>query len=328
LNRKIFSIGVDLGGTNIKYGIVSSSGEILEKGLISSFASSKKEIILSNIKRAIATLLIFARENNVKIERIGLGCPGTVNVKTGAIMNMVPNVPQLRNVNIKKELEKHFDFPIFVDNDANLMAWAEYLFGAARGYDNCLCLTIGTGIGSGIILDGKLFRGSSFAGAEFGHTSICYDGIKCNCGNIGCVEMYASARAMVYKARKFLSEGKDSILNNMVGGDVKKVSTKLIFDAWEEKDRLCSQIVEDTCLYLGTAISSAVNLLNPEVVVIGGGVAEAGMRFIKKIEKESKKRANPSATRNLKVVKAKLGNDAGFIGAGVLKRYSSEVQVP
>ena len=328
MSKKIFSIGVDLGGTNIKYGVVSSKGEILEKGLISSFASSKKEIILSNIKRAITTLLIFARENNVKIEGIGLGCPGTVNIKTGTIMNMVPNVPQLKNVNIKKELGKYFNLPIFVDNDANLMAWAEYLFGAARGYDNCLCLTIGTGIGSGIILDGKLFRGSSFAGAEFGHTSICYDGIKCNCGNIGCVEMYASARAMVYKARKLLSEGKDSILNNMVDGDVKKVSTKLIFDAWKEKDRLCSQIVEDTCLYLGTAISSAVNLLNPEVVVIGGGVAEAGMRFIKKIEKETKKRANPSATRNLKVVKAKLGNDAGFIGAGVLKNYSSGLQVP
>ena len=320
LIKKNFSIGIDLGGTNIKYGIVSSEGEILKKGMIPSFAGSKKEIILSNIKKAIATLLIFARENNVKIESIGLGCPGTVNIETGTIMNMVPNVPQLKNVNIKEELKKYFDLPIFVDNDANLMGWAEYLFGAAQGYDNCLCLTIGTGIGSGIILDGKLFHGSSFAGAEFGHTSICYDGIECNCGNIGCVEMYASARAMVYKARKLLSNGKDSILNNMVGGDLKKVSTKLIFDAWKKNDRLCSQIVEETCLYLGTAIASAVNLLNPEVVVIGGGVAEAGMRFIKKIEKETKKRANPSAIKDLKVVKAQLGNDAGFIGAGVLKK--------
>ena len=319
LNKKTFSIGVDLGGTNIKYGIISSSGEILKKGMIPSRAGSRKEVILANIRKAITCLLAFAQNKNIKIERIGLGCPGTVNVKTGTIMNMVPNVPQLENVNMKRELQRYFDNPIFVDNDANLMAWAEYLLGAARGYNNCLCLTVGTGIGSGIILNGKLFRGSSFAGAEFGHTSICYAGIKCNCGNIGCVEMYASAKAMVRKARRLLTEKKKSILRKMINGNLKKISTKSIFDAWKKGDRLCSQIVDETCLYLGTAIASAVNLLNPEVVVIGGGVADAGIGFIRKIEKEIKKRANPSAIKNLKVVKAQWGNDAGFIGAGLLK---------
>lgn len=319
---KNFCIGIDLGGTNIKYGIVSSEGEIVTKGIIPSKANLKKDVILSNIKKAINSLLYYSRKNKIKIKGIGIGCPGIVNVEKGVIMDMVPNIPQLKNVKIKAELKKNFHYPIFVDNDANLMALAEHEFGAAKGYKNCLCLTIGTGIGSGIIIDGKLFRGSFFAGAEFGHTSIFYDGIKCRCGNIGCVEMYASAKAMVKKAKNLLSKEKKSLLYKMVNGDLNKVSTKLIFDSWKKKDGLCTKIVDETCIYLGTAIGSAVNLLNPEVVVIGGGVAEAGMKFIKKIEKEVAKRANPVASKNLNVVKAKLKNDAGFIGAALLAHLS------
>jgi len=311
-------IGIDVGGTNIKYGIVSPNGEIVSKGMLSLKADLKKDAILSNIKKAIDSLLSYARRNKIRIKGIGIGCPGTVDFKKGKIMDMVPNVPQLKNVNIKSELKKDFGYPLYVDNDANLMALAEHKHGAAKEYKNCLCLTIGTGIGSGIIIDGKLFRGSCFAGAEFGHTSILYDGIKCSCGNIGCVEAYASARAMVKKARKLLKGGKKSLLYKIVDGDLSKISTKLIFDSWKKGDRFCTKIVNETCAYLGTALGSAVNLLNPEVVVIGGGVADAGMRFIRKIEKEIKKRANPVASKDLKVVKAKLGNDAGFIGAALL----------
>ncbi|KPL02289.1 MAG: hypothetical protein AMJ90_06305, partial [candidate division Zixibacteria bacterium SM23_73_2] len=127
-------------------------------------------------------------------------------------------------------------------------------------------------------------------------------------------------RAMVKKARKLLGKNKRSLLYKMVNGDIYKISTKRIFDSWKKKDKLCTDIVNDTCVYLGTAISSAVNLLNPEVVVIGGGVADAGMKFVRKIERETKRRANPVASKNLKMVKAKLGNDAGFIGAALLVR--------
>jgi glucokinase len=222
------------------------------------------------------------------------------------------------NVNLKRWLSNHFDYPIYVDNDANVMALAEHKFGAAKGYKDALCLTLGTGIGGGIILNDKLFHGSNFAGAEFGHMTICYNGRKCNCGGIGCLEMYASAPAIVRDSKRLLRKNKKSILHKLVKGDLDKLTTEIIFEAERKRDVLASDVINQVCAYLGAGIASAVNLLNPEIVVIGGGVSEGGESFIRRIEKEVKRRAFPSATKNLKIVKAKLGNDAGFIGAAML----------
>jgi len=318
LREKKYSVGVDLGGTNIKSGIVqTSSGKVITRSMLPTQTSLGKEIIISNIKKSIKQLMEYAKKRGIKIDTIGLGCPGTVNVKTGEIMGMIPNLPQLKNVNIKRELKKEFDPPIYVDNDANLMGLAEHRFGAAKGYKNCLFLTIGTGIGGGIILDGKIFRGSKYAGAEFGHTSIKYDGRKCRCGNIGCVESYAAAPAIGKRTKKLLRKGIRSILIKWVKGDLKKLSNKLIFGAFKKGDGLATQVVEEVSVYLGTAIASAVNLLNPEVIVIGGGVGEAGRKFIQMVESQVRKRVNPSAA-GFKIKKADLGNEAGFVGAAIL----------
>jgi glucokinase len=318
LKIKIYSIGVDLGGTNIKSGIVqTSSGKVVSKIVVPTQTSLGKEVIISNIKKSLNRLIEYAEKKRIKIESIGLGCPGTVDVKTGKIMGMIPNLPQLKNVNIKEELKKEFSAPIYVDNDANLMGLAEHKFGAAKGFENCLFLTIGTGIGGGIILDGKIFRGSKYAGAEFGHTSIKFDGRRCRCGNIGCVEAYAAAPAIGERTKSYLRKGKRSILFNWVKGDLKNLSNKLIFEAFKKGDRLATQVVEEVSVYLGTAIASAVNLLNPEVIVIGGGVGEAGRKFIQIVESQVRKRINPSAS-DFEMKKAVLGNDAGFIGAAIL----------
>jgi glucokinase len=318
LRKNKFSIGVDLGGTNIKSGIVqTSSGKVITRSTFPTQTSLGKEIIISNIKKSINLLLEYAKKRNMKIESIGVGCPGTVDIKTGKIMGMIPNLPQLKNVNIKRELKKEFDYPIYADNDANLMGLAEHKFGAAKGYKNCLFLTIGTGIGGGIILDGKIFRGSKYAGAEFGHTSIKYNGRKCRCGNIGCVEAYAAAPAIGERTKSYLRKGKRSVLNNWLKGDLKKMSNKLIFKAFKKGDRLATQVVEEVSVYLGTAIASAVNLLNPEVIVIGGGIGQAGSKFIKLVDSQVRKRINPSAG-NFKMKKAALGNQAGFVGAAIL----------
>jgi glucokinase len=315
---KRFFIGIDLGGTNIKFGIVSEKGEILQKGMLSAQANLGRNAILKNINKAVEESLAFARLKNIKIKGIGVGSPGTVNLNSGKIEGSCPNLPQMVNVNLKGWLSKSFKFPIYVDNDANVMALAESKFGAAKGYKDALCITLGTGIGGGIILDGKLFHGSSFAGAEFGHMTICYNGRKCNCGGIGCLEMYASAPAMVRHAKWLLRRNRKSVIRKLIQEDVSKLTTEVIFEAEIRGDVVASDVINQVCAYLGAGIASAVNLSNPQVVVIGGGVSEGGQSFIRRIEKEVKRRAFPSATKNLKVVKAKLGNDAGFIGAAVL----------
>ena len=313
-----YFIGIDLGGTNIKFGIVSQKGKVLQKGMFSAQANLGRDAILNNINKAIEKSLAFAKTKKIKLKGIGVGSPGTVNLNSGKIEGSCPNLPQMLNVNLKGWLSKSFKFPIYVDNDANLMALAESKFGAAKGYKNALCLTLGTGIGGGIILDGKLFHGSSFAGAEFGHMTICHNGRRCNCGGIGCLEMYASAPAMVKNARWLLRRNRKSIIRKLIQEDVTKLTTEVIFKAERKGDALASDVINQACAYLGAGIASAVNLLNPQVVVIGGGVSEGGQSFIRRIEKEVKERAFPSATKHLKVVRAKLGNDAGFIGAAIL----------
>ena len=312
---KTYSIGVDLGGTNIKFGVVSDSGEVLYKGMLSAQVNLGREAILSNLRLAVKRSLAFAQRKRIKTTCIGVGSPGSVNLRTGKIEGSCPNLPQMLGVNLKRKLSKHFDYPIRVDNDANLMALAEFKFGAAKGFRDVLCLTLGTGIGGGIISDGELFHGSSFAGAEFGHMTINHKGRKCNCGGTGCLEMYASAPAMVKDAKRLLRNDRKSIIHRLVSGDLDRLTTKVIFQAEKKGDSTASRVVNQACEYLGAGIASAVNLINPQVVVIGGGVSQGGPGFIRRIEKEVKKRAFPSATRKLKVVKAKLGNDAGFIGA-------------
>ncbi len=315
---KRYFIGVDLGGTNIKFGTVSEKGKVLQKGMLSAQANLGRGVILNNINKAVEQSLAFPRGKKIKIKGIGVGSPGTVNLESGKIEGSCPNMPQMVNVNLKRWLSSYFKFPICVDNDANAMALAEFKFGAAKGYKDVLCLTLGTGIGGGIVLDGKLFHGSSFAGAEFGHMSICYNGRKCRCGGIGCLEMYASAPAMVKDTKRLLHRNKKSIIHKLINGDLDRLTTEVIFQAERKGDLLASDVINQACAYLGAGIASAVNLLNPQVVVIGGGVSEGGLSFIRRIEKEVKKRAFPSATKSLKVVKAKLGNDAGFIGAAML----------
>jgi glucokinase len=316
--KREYYIGVDLGGTNIKFGIVSEKGVILHKGMLPVQSRLGREAILNNINRAVFQSLDIAEKKKIKIKGIGVGSPGTVNLDTGKIEGSCPNLPQMVNVGLKQWLSGYFDLPIHADNDANVMALAEHKFGAAKNYEYVLCLTLGTGIGGGIILDDELFHGSNYAGAEFGHMSICYNGRKCHCGGIGCLEMYASAPAMIKETKKILHADKRSIIHRLIKGNLDKLTPKIIFEAERKGDAVATSIIDQTCIYLGVGIASAVNLLNPQVVVIGGGVSEGGNNFIKRIEKQVKKRAFPSATKNLKVVKAQLGNDAGFIGAALL----------
>ena len=298
-------IGIDLGGTNLKYAIGNEAGELSIKKIKPSLALKSKKIILENIFDAILEL---KNEFNGSISGIGLGTPGCINFIKGQLKGAPSNIPALIDAPLKMILEDEFKLPVWVDNDANLMTLAETRVGAAKKYSDVVCLTIGTGIGGGLIINNKLYRGFNFTAAEIGHMVIEKNGKSCSCGNNGCLEIYASAPAIVERY-------KNKAVKNIKRQDVSNISTEYIFKQAKINDIYAIQTIEEISDYLGMGIANIVNLLSPQVVVIGGGVANAGDYFIKKIEKATKEKALSANSEYIKVVNAKLGNDAGMIGA-------------
>ena len=307
VNPKI-GIGIDLGGSSIKYALGTDQGEILKENERPSYASEGIEIIINEISEAITEMVGYAKSVGLIPSVVGMGTPGSVDVTTGFLKGSTPNFKHWHDVPIKSKIEKKVCLPIFIDNDANLMALGEAKFGAGIGHQNIICLTIGTGIGGGVILNGELFRGSNFAGTELGHTTIKHDGLKCRCGGKGCLERYASASAMIdlfYK--KSLSQ------NSPIEKD--RINVKYIFEQKNLGNSLANEIIEKSTYYLGRGIANFINIFNPTIVIIGGGVAKAGKEYLKKVENVALHYAMDCSKENVKIVAAKLGNKAGYMGA-------------
>jgi len=317
--RKRFAIGVDLGGTNVKYGIISSEGKIVCRDLRPLGENKNRRRVWEVIHSAIAELLEGAESKGHRISHIGIGSPGTVNFLTGKVEGFSPNLPFWVGVNLKQGINRRFpEYEVFADNDANVMALAEYKLGAGRGFKDILCLTLGTGIGGGLVLDGKVYRGSHYFGGEFGHMPIRYQGRRCLCGGKGCVEAYASVPALLREVRSLLRRRKDSVLKDWLRGDSKKLTSELVMEAFKLGDEVATEAVDRLVEALAAGIVGVVNLLNPEAVIIGGGLADSGEVFIKRIRTAVRQRGISSNTRGLKILKAKLGNRAGFMGAALL----------
>lgn len=301
-------IGIDLGGTNLKYAIGDESGAIKKKMRKPSRANESQKVIFKNIFGAIEELL---KEADGKISGIGFGTPGCVDFDEGKLVGGTPNIAAWTDAPIKKTLEDKFHIPVFADNDANLMTLAEARIGASKKYSHVVCLTIGTGIGGGIIIDNKLYRGPHSTAAEIGHITVEFHGKPCNCGNHGCLEVYASAPAMIKRYRHKLKRA--GVLY-----DDTKLSPEFIFQKAALGEDFAIQTIDETSEYLGTGIASVVNIMDPQIVVIGGGVAEAGAEFINKIEKVVRQKIMRVNASRIKIVKAELGNDAGIVGAILL----------
>ena len=309
---KTYAIGIDLGGTSIKYGVCDDVGEIVKIFSRPTRADQPNEEILKDLADAAKEALAFAKENNLKIECIGLGTPGTVDVKRGHLTGNSPNFKYWNDVPVKASLEKELHLPVWVDNDANLMIYGEYKYGAGKGHQNIVGLTLGTGIGGGIIIDGELFRGSNYAGSEIGHMSICYNGIPCRCGGYGCWEKYASATAMIANY-------------NALNPEKRVTNTLEIFNAFERNEEDAVKVINDEIKLVAVGIANLVNIFNPEVVIVGGGVSEAGDWFVDKIAKHVHLIAIKPGTVGLKVVRAKLGNHAGMLGAAAFACSNSNL---
>ncbi len=305
-NGTDFYAGLDLGGTFLKYAYGTADGKILKKDKKPSRADKSQQDVFNVIFQAIEELQREAEQQGGRIAAIGVGSPGAIDFERGRLIGSTPNIAHWTNADIRGQIEGKFNIPVWADNDANIMAFAESRCGAAQGCKNVIGATLGTGIGGGILIDGEIYRGTNYAGAEIGHMMIVHDGLECNCGARGCFEQYASAPAMV---RHYVT------LMKARGKSVpEKVNTVAIFARAENGDPEANEAIDITLGYLGTGFASLVNIFNPEVLVVGGGVAEAGEEFIARIQQAIEQRAMKPALRGFRVARAQLGNDAGFVG--------------
>lgn len=316
--EKKYSVGVDLGGTNIVSAIVNYQGNIVNRLKVSTLAERGKE---ATIKRIIETIHENIVQSTIAIDDItgiGIGAPGPLDIKRG-IINFAPNLPGWRDVPLRKILEDEFNTKVVLENDANAAAWGERCFGIGRGVDNLVCFTLGTGIGGGIIIDGKIYHGSNYGAAELGHMTVNKDGPRCNCGNYGCLEAYSSATGIKNRIKNRVKEGiKSKFLSFDDNKLFESLRLKSIFETARKGDKLTKGVVEEAISYLGIAIANIVNILNPEMVVLVGGITNEGDKLLIPLRREVKKRAFYSNYKSLKIVIGKLGGNAGVLGAAAL----------
>jgi len=313
---KEYNIGIDIGGTNIKIALVDTKGKIAFSESASTRAEMGYEFTIKNIINLIKDSLTKSEVSIEQIGGIGVGCPGQIDSENG-IVRALPNIPGWVNVPLAKILMDEFGLPTKIDNDVRVATLGEYKFGAGKGYQNIICITVGTGIGSGIIINGQLVRGTNMAAGELGHVIVQeHNGEICGCGNTGCVEAVASGPAIVKQAELYLMTGKSTKFKELAAGS--PITPELVAEAAILGDGVALRIFEKTGYWIGIALSSVVNLLNPEVIIIGGGVAQAGDILFDPIRETINKRALKISADSVKVIPAQLGNSAGVVGASLL----------
>lgn len=308
-------IGIDVGGTNVKIALVDSKGKIIYSNSIPTRAEMGYEYTINNMKEAITELIKETKSDPKNIESIGFGFPGQIDYQKG-IVRLAPNIPGWVNVPIAEIMEKEFGIPTRVDNDVRCAALGELNYGAGQGCDNLICITVGTGIGSGLVINGKLVRGASNAAGEIGHIKLDMNGGPlCGCGDRGCLEAFASGPSIVALAEEYIKGGKSTKYRELANPDI---TPYIVSEAAKQGDPVAKRIFTIVGEYIGIGLASVVNLLNPEKIIIGGGVAAAGDLLLTPIKESLIKRAMPIAGSAVEIVPAQLGNSAGVIGASLL----------
>ena len=266
-------IGIDVGGTNVKIALVDNKGKIIYSNSIPTRAEMGYEYTINNMKEAITELIKETKSDPKNIESIGFGFPGQIDYQKG-IVRLAPNIPGWVNVPIAEIMEKEFGIPTRVDNDVRCAALGELNYGAGQGCDNLICITVGTGIGSGLVINGKLVRGASNAAGEIGHIKLDMNGGPlCGCGDRGCLEAFASGPSIVALAEEYIKGGKSTKYRELANPDI---TPYIVSEAAKQGDPVAKRIFTIVGEYIGIGLASVVNLLNPEKIIIGGGVAAAG----------------------------------------------------
>lgn len=313
-----YYIGIDLGGTNIVSGVVDEGYQILATATTPTNLPRSAREIVKDMARVTSEAISKAGLEIEHITSIGIGVPGTANKETGLVE--YANNLEFYNEPLIELMKEYFNKPIYFDNDANVAAYGEYLAGCGKGTKSLVMVTLGTGVGGGIVLNDRIYTGSNYAGGELGHISIKFDGKECNCGRRGCFEVYGSASALIEMACEAMEKERDSKMWEICGGAIDKVEGKTVFDARKQSDRTAKKVLDTYIYYLSVGITDIINIFQPEVLCIGGGISKAGDMFLTPLKDLIGKQVyTRNSKHQTKIMIATLNNDAGIIGAAMLK---------
>jgi glucokinase len=317
MRKDKYTIGVDLGGTKILSAILTNTGKIIAKVQVPTEADKGKAHVTRTIKDSIRSLLKTSNISLSQISCIGIGAPGPVLTKKGIIFDP-PNLPGWKRVPLKRIMEKEFKKPVVLGNDADAAALGEAIFGAGKGLRNFVYITVSTGIGGGIVIDGELYTGAVGGAGEIGHMKITDDGPRCGCGRIGCLEALASGKAMARRAKEEIAKGCRSLMIKLVDGRIENLSAFTVETAARLGDKLAKDIINEASRYLGIGLSNIINILAPDMIAIGGGVSNMGDIFLKPAIRIARESSLSPAGSHVKIIRAKLRRDVGVLGAAAL----------
>lgn len=309
-----YIIGIDLGGTNIKSAIFNTNFERVIERSDPTEAAKGPAHVLNRIKEIVQEMMSLEGIEQTSIKCMGMGIPGLLDPDEGLSI-FSPNFPEWENIHVVNQMKSHFDFPVFIDNDVRVNLYGEWFFGAGVGYKNLVLITLGTGLGSGIVNDGKVIYGTTSSAGEIGHMNMYREGRPCRCGSSGCLGRYVSAIGMVRTFTDKLEDGRSSIVLQWVGDDWTAITALMISEAYDLGDSLSIEVMHETGEILGFGLSSVMNLLNPEVIIVGGGMSAAGERLLNSVRNTIGNHALKLSSQACKIEQAKLGGQAGMIGA-------------
>lgn len=308
----MYYIGLDIGGTFIKAGLVNENGDIIKHSSIETKATRKAERVIEDMVAQIRELAAGA-----EFESVGIGCPGSIYSETGTVE--YSNNLYWRKVPLGEMLKAELKKPVFVSNDANVAALGEAKFGAGKGYSDVIMITLGTGVGMGIVVDGKMFEGYRSMGGEGGHIVIRENGVRCTCGRRGCLEAYASATALIRETLNAMMIDKNSLMWEFCANDLNKVDGKTSFECAKRGDITAQKVVDDYIKALSEGVINVINIFRSQAIIIGGGVSAQGAYLTHPIQQYvDKYRYGGRESLPVKILTASLGNDAGILGAASL----------
>ena len=313
----MYYIGIDLGGTNIAVGLVDENGKILAKDSTPTLAEREYPEIVKDMITLSDNVVKASGFSMSDVKAIGIGSPGSIDYKNGKVA--YANNIKFHNTPLAEEIKKYYDIPVFLENDANAAAFGEYI-AAGEGAKVFAAITLGTGVGGGVIIDNKIFRGSNGAGAELGHFTLIHNGLPCTCGKNGCWECYASATALVNQTKVAMSKYPESLMNT-IAKENGSVNGRTAFDAAKKGDAAAQQVVDKYIEYIADGIVSIVNIFQPEKLVIGGGISKEGDYLLKPIIEYVRKYDYNKLFEQTKITTATLYNDAGIVGAALAAKY-------
>lgn len=314
----MYYIGIDIGGTNIACGIVDEDCMIIASAKVKTNAPRPYEEILEAIKESVRAACVKAGISPSNAECIGIGCPGTCNRESGTVE--YSNNLGFVNAPVGRDIAAEFGLKTYLDNDANAAAFGEFVAGAAKGSRNAVVITLGTGVGSGIIIDGRIYGGSNFAGGEIGHTVIVADGLPCTCGRMGCFEAYSSATGLIRMTSETAALNPKSLTARLIEQDG-RVSARTAYKAMKQGCETGKAITERYVKYLACGIANTINIFQPDILCIGGGVCNEGDTLLLPLkERVAEQIYSKNSAKNTEIVICSLGNEAGIIGAAMLHR--------